>query len=446
MTHFPEVPDELLARLDVPGPRYTSYPTAPVWSPAGATDHARALERAAVTPERPLSLYLHIPFCRQMCSYCGCNVVVSRDPERVENYLAALIGEVHLAADRLGARRRLSRLHLGGGTPTFLTERQLATLWRAITDRFALLPGAEVAVEIDPASTRPEKIALLAMFGFNRLSMGVQDLDPTVQATVERIQSVEETRAATEEARALGFRSVNFDLIYGLPRQTPERWRRTMEQVVALSPDRVAAFSFAFLPDALPNQRRLPAAEVPRGAAKLALLAVAHDALVDAGYRAIGMDHFARPGDELALAQERRELWRDFQGYTTERAPDTIALGASAISDVGGAYLQNARALGDYRAAVIAGRLPTARGHALSEEDRRRRGVIMDLMCNFTADASAFPDERARLGPLVRDGLLSLDGTRLLLTPLGRVFVRNVAMVFDAYLSRPSARAFSQTV
>jgi oxygen-independent coproporphyrinogen-3 oxidase len=372
---------ELVRRLDTAAPRYTSYPTVPVWSDGfGPDEHARALRDAGARADEPLSLYVHIPFCQELCDYCGCNVVVTRDQGRVARYLDALARELALTAEQLGHRRTLSRVHFGGGTPTFLDEAQLARLWSDITARFAVAPGAELAIEIDPVVTRPQQLTLLGGFGFNRISMGVQDFDPEVQRAVHRVQSVAETAAAIAHARASGFASVNLDLIYGLPHQTTASFARTMDQIVALAPDRVAVFSFAYVPSVRPNQRRLPLAAMPTGAHKLALLEIAEERLGGAGMVAIGMDHFARRDDELARALAEGKLWRDFQGYTTQRAAVTVAVGASAISDFGGAYAQNDHALGRYEAAIAAGRLATVKGLALSDDDRRRRDVIVLLM------------------------------------------------------------------
>lgn len=444
---------EVLRRLEIAAPRYTSYPTVPAWSDAfGPDDHARALEEAGAAAGEPLSLYVHIPFCRELCSYCGCNVVITRDPGRVARYLDALTAELEMTAARLGRRRTLTRIHFGGGTPTFLDEKQLARLWSDITSRFVVAPDAEVAIEIDPVVTRPEQLALLGGFGFNRISMGVQDFDATVQHAVNRVQSVEETAAAIAQARRVGFRSVNLDLIYGLPHQTVASFARTIDTVVSLAPDRVACFSFAYVPSVRPNQRSLPLAAIPTGADKLALRDVADERLAAAGYRAIGMDHFALPDDELARAQTARTLWRDFQGYTTQRARATIAVGASAISDFGGAYAQNEHALGKYEQAIAAGRHATVKGMWLSDDDRRRREVIVQLMCNGWVDLGSdgeryFARELASLADAERDGLLAARGREILLTALGRTFVRNVAMVFDAHLDRSGARpVFSATV
>jgi oxygen-independent coproporphyrinogen III oxidase len=451
MTHLPALSADLVRRYDVAAPRYTSYPTAPMWNDHfGRHDYERALAQAAAR-DAPLSLYVHIPFCRKMCSYCGCNVIVTRDGARCEPYLKAVDGEIGMVAERLGKRRRLSRVHLGGGTPTTLTEAQLMTLWRSITDRFTIERDAELAVEIDPMVTRQEQLALLRGMGFNRLSMGVQDFDPDVQRAVNRIQSVEDTRATLDYARALGFSSINFDLIYGLPLQTPASWTRTLEEVAAMRPDRVSLFSFAYVPELKPHQRRLPAAHLPLGMDKLALFRAGHDALVDAGYRAIGLDHFALPTDSLARAVDDGHLWRDFQGYTVERAPDTIALGTSSIGQVGGAFVQNTRLLPNYQNAIREGRLPVERGHWLSDDDRRRAAIITDLMCNgrvdLGADVADFARELGELQVQAQDGLLAIDGGVVTLTEIGKVLVRNVASVFDAYLRQNSAQPrFSRTV
>lgn len=447
------VSPELVRRLEIAAPRYTSYPTVPVWSDGfGHDDHARALAQAAAAADEPLSLYVHIPFCKELCSYCGCNVVITRDQERVERYLATLGRELAMTAARLGRRRTLTRLHFGGGTPTFLDERQLTALWSDLTSWFTIAPDAEVAIEVDPVVTTASQLALLGGFGFNRISMGVQDFDPMVQRAVSRVQSVEETRDAIAHARASGFRSVNLDLIYGLPHQTTESFARTMDTIVGLGPDRIACFSFAHVPSVRPNQRRLPIAAIPTGADKLALLEVAQDRLAAAGYRAIGMDHFALAGDELARAQAARTLWRDFQGYTTQRARATVAVGASAISDFGDAYAQNEHRLGQYEGAIAEGRHATVKGIWLSADDRRRRDIITQIMCNGWVDLGpdgerTFARELDALAGAERDGLVAARGREILLTDLGRVFVRNVAMVFDAYLT-PSAgkRVFSATV
>jgi oxygen-independent coproporphyrinogen III oxidase len=451
LNEFPPVGDALLRRLDVPVPRYTSYPTAPVWTEdIGPDAYAGALVRAGrERPDAPLSLYVHIPFCKERCSFCGCNVAIARNASAADPYLASLTREMDAVCELLGSRRSLSQIHWGGGTPTFLDERQIEELFRAISSRFRILPDAEVAVEIDPKVTSRSQLDLLRALGFNRLSMGVQDLDPRVQDAISRIQTPEETRAMLDGARELGFRGINFDLIYGLPRQTPESWSRTLEQVLEMGPDRAAVYAFAHVPDVRPNQKRLPLADLPRGLDKLQLFRLAWEAFTRKGYRPIGMDHFARPDDELAEAQGRRTLTRNFQGYSVRAASDVIALGVSAISDVGGIYAQNTHSLHRYGAAVEGGKLATERGCPLSADDVLRRRIITQIMCNFFIDLGPhaeekFASELSRLRELAAEGLVTVNGSEVEVTALGRIFVRNVASIFDAYLtgqSRPFSRA-----
>jgi oxygen-independent coproporphyrinogen-3 oxidase len=451
-----EVPtpsEELMRRYDVPGPRYTSYPTVPEWRhDLGSDAFAERLEAAGRAGQAaPLSLYVHLPFCRSLCWYCGCNVVIAQDACATERYLDQLVMEMDLVGERLGFRRSLSQVHWGGGTPTFLSEAQLERLWTEITRRFTLLPDAEVAVEVHPAVTTPAQLTLLRQLGFNRVSMGLQDFNPRVQAATNRLQTPEQTRALLEHARALGFSGVNFDLIYGLPHQEPEGWAHTLSQVLQMRPDRLAVYSFAYMPEVLKHQRRMPAEAIPSGRAKLDLLRAAYGTFVGAGYRPIGMDHFAVPEDELARAQEQRMLGRNFQGYTVKWAADVVALGSTGISDVAGAYFQNVRQLPRYAANLKQGRFATERGIYLSEDDKRRRAVITQLMCNFWVDLgsdaeSYFELELERLRTFEEDGLVLRTGTQLELTPLGRLFVRNVAMVFDAYLAWAERPRFSRTV
>jgi len=450
MDAFPPVDDALLRRLDVPVPRYTSYPTAPVWTESiGPAGYRAALLRAADRRDDPLSLYVHIPFCRERCSFCGCNVVIARSAATADRYLAALMHEMDTVAGLLGDRRNVMQIHWGGGTPTFLEERQIDSLWTAIARRFRVLPEAEVAVEIDPKVTTRSQLELLRSLGFNRLSMGVQDLDPRVQDAISRIQTPEETRGMLDAARALGFRGINFDLIYGLPRQTPGSWSRTIDQVLEMGPDRAAVYAFAYVPDLRPNQKRLPLAELPRGLDKLSLFRIAWEKFTGAGYLPIGMDHFARPDDELAEAQSRRALTRNFQGYSVRAAADVVAFGATGISDVGGLYAQNTHGLPRYEAAVSEGALATERGVQLSADDLRRRQIITQVMCNFHVDLgpraqAEFGPELARLRQLEAEGLVAVRGSEVEVTALGRIFVRNVASIFDAYLTvetRPFSRA-----
>jgi oxygen-independent coproporphyrinogen-3 oxidase len=449
-----DIPAALVRRYEGAGPRYTSYPPANRWSEDVDADlHARALQAAGVrAPDAPLSLYVHLPFCRSLCFYCGCNVVVASRVEAADPYLDDLEQEIALVAAHLGPRRRVSQLHWGGGTPTFLDEPRLERLFRALERHFVIEPGAEVAIEIDPRVTRPAQLALLRRLGFNRLSLGVQDFAQDVQRAIGRRQSRERTAAVAHQARAFGYAGMNFDLVYGLPHQTADTWAETLDTAIALGPDRFAIYSFAYVPALRPAQRRLPLAEMATGPAKLALLLQAHERLEAAGYVAIGMDHFARASDELAVAQRRGDLHRNFQGYTVKSAEDVVAFGATAISDLGGGlYAQNHRELARYHAAIASGRLATVRGAALTDDDRRRRAVIAALMCNLQvaldAEAQAyFAPELEALAPLERDGLVRVSGGVVSVTPVGRFFVRNVAMAFDAATAATSGLAAAATV
>lgn len=454
----------LIAKYDRPGPRYTSYPTVPMWTEDfGPEDLAARLEQAGKAGAHlPLSLYVHLPFCREMCTYCGCNVVISMNRKRHEEYVEVVRQEIDLIADRLGDRNGLLQIHYGGGTPTTLDEPLLLRLWDKIAERFRVLRGAEVAIEVDPVVTTREQLALLRGMGFNRLSMGVQDFTPEVQEAVNRRQTVEETEALVEYARKLGYRGINFDLIYGLPHQSLETFGRTIEEVIRIGPDRVAIFSYAHVPHLRPHQKKIDESWLPRGDAKYALFAHARRRLLESGYTPIGMDHFARHDDELAIAQRERRLSRNFQGYTVLPAQDIVAAGATAISDVRGAYAQNVRPLGEYYAAIRSGRFATEKGARLSEDDLLRRDAINSIMCNFYLDLAALGEKHgvdavallapsmARLDEMERDGLVRRTATTLEVTEEGRTFVRNVAMEFDAYLGRqvPGKKqpVFSRTI
>lgn len=452
---------ERVRRLDRPGPRYTSYPTAVEFTEAfGETDYRAALTRAARTPEAPLALYTHLPFCVDRCRYCACNVVITRHLAVADVYLERLFREIDMVAPLLGDRRAVAQFHLGGGTPTYYDPDALTAVMRHFRTHFQLLPGAEVALEVDPRVTSLEHIERLGELGFNRLSMGVQDFDPDVQVTIGRVQSVEGTAALMESARRLGFGSINLDLIYGLPYQTPERLARTLEQVIELRPDRLAVYSFAFLPKAFAHQRALPEEAIPRGEAKLALLELTRETLLAAGYLDIGMDHFALPADELVRAQREGRLWRNFMGYTGARAPDMVGFGLSAIGEIGGAYVQNEKKLNRYEDMVDAGRLPVARGVRLDDDDRLRQTIIRDWMCHFRIDKRGletrfgidfdayFAHELEALVPLEAEGLVSLGTDTVEAGELGRLLPRNVAMIFDRYLQAKASQAspFSRTV
>jgi len=458
---FDSITPELLSRYDRPGPRYTSYPTAPQFHD-GFTheDYSRALERAADRSDDPLSLYVHIPFCEARCTYCGCSVVISphRGPE--ERYLDSVERELAMIASRLGGRRRLAQLHWGGGTPTFLTPDQSRRLFDAITTHFEVDTGAEVAIEVDPCVTCDEHLVALRELGFNRVAMGVQDFDPKVQAAVQRVQPLELTRTLADRSRELGFESVNIDLIYGLPHQTPDSFSRTVELAVEhLSPDRVAVFSYAHVPWIKPHQKALEGLPLPRGWEKFVLFRAAANSFLAAGYRFIGMDHFAKPDDELSRALDSGELHRNFMGYTVQPAPDMIGAGITSIGDVAGCYVQNDKNLARYQRAIAAGTFAVERGLERSPEDELRGAVIRRLICTFRLDhdwvrdsfgvdpTQHFADALEALRPFADDGLVDLDGAGVRVLPKGRMFIRNICMPFDAYLKRDEGKQlYSRTV
>lgn len=455
----------LLARYDRPGPRYTSYPTA-VEFHHGVTDavYASSLARADAESGDPLSVYVHLPFCEERCAYCGCNVVITKHRDVADRYLDYLEREIDLLAVHLPRRRHVSQLHWGGGTPTYYTGAQLERVFSRLTRHFTCLPHAEVGVEIDPRVTSADQLAVLRTLGFNRLSMGVQDFTPEVQIAVNRVQSYEQTCTLVEQARGLGFASINVDLIYGLPYQSARGFGRTLAQVVALRPERVAVYSFAFVPWMKAHMTHIPEGSLPPADLKIALLALAQEAFGQAGYRQIGMDHFALPEDELSRALDTRTLHRNFMGYTVQSARDMVSLGVSAIGDVQGTFVQNTKKLSEYYGALDAGRFPVERGYTLDADDRVRRHVITELMCNGHIDVPAverrfgvtfadyFAAELAELsgpGSPQADGLVRIGGGSIDVTPLGRLFLRNICMVFDRYLRARTSGVtpvFSRTV
>ncbi len=451
---------ELIKKYDRPGPRYTSYPTAPEFKETfGPGEYAAHLARADAQ-RAPLSIYVHLPFCREMCRFCGCNVVATHDRTRADAYLDLLAQEVALVAAKLPNRREASQLHWGGGTPTFLDEKQLTRCHEILARHFTFTKDVEKAVEIDPAITTRSQVETLASLGFNRISMGVQDFDAKVQEVVGRIQGEKETADLVQAARDNGFHGVNLDLIYGLPYQTPDTWKRTLERIIAIHPDRLAVFGFAYVPWSKPHQRLLPQEALPKTEQRVELFLAAVEAFTKAGYRLIGLDHFALQTDELAKAQDAGYLYRNFQGYTIRPAPDTVAFGMTSISDIGGAYAQNAHKLKDWGDQVAAGVIPVERGAAMSDDDVMRRFVINRVMCllrvdlreveeKFGAASRSAIEENLRTGvkELQDDGLVTFDGTLLRVTPLGQLLVRNVAMLFDAYLKKDgSKKQFSRTV
>jgi oxygen-independent coproporphyrinogen-3 oxidase len=454
---------ELLQRYDVAGPRYTSYPTADRFVEAfGEADYLQALEQrrdGVGAKAYPLSLYVHIPFCESLCYYCACNKIITKHHERGAEYLHYLEREVDLNIAHLGQGQVVSQLHLGGGSPTFLSDAELAQLMAMLRRNFQFAPGGEYSVEIDPRTVTRERLAHLAELGFNRLSFGVQDFEPAVQKAVHRIQPAEQVFDLVAAARELGFESVNADLIYGLPMQTPETFERTLEQITQLRPDRIALYAYAHLPERFKPQRRIHTQDLPPAASKLVMLSSAMRVLVEAGYVYVGMDHFALPNDALAVAKRQGRLHRNFQGYSTQPDCDLIALGVSSIGRVGPTFSQNVKTLDEYYDLLNQGRLPVARGMALSRDDLVRRTVIMALMCQGSVLFESvelshlvdfkqyFAPEMENMAAMQDQGLLTMDDAGIHVTELGWFFVRGVAMVFDKYLQADKNRArFSKII
>lgn len=455
-----KITPELLEQHDKPGPRYTSYPTVPVWdTDFSAKDYAQALDIASKNTDESLALYVHIPFCLERCWYCGCNVVISKKPEIVEDFLNHIETELAMVADALKGRRTVSQFHWGGGTPTYLTPPQMERLYNAITAHFTILPQAEIAIEVDPRVTGQEHLDMLHKLGFNRISLGVQDLSEEVQKAIGRNQTLDETRDLVDACRALNFSSLNIDLIYGLPHQTLERWEQTLESTIKLSPDRIAIYSYAHLPDMLKHQRNIDADALPDHQAKYALMATARETLEKAGYASIGMDHFAKAEDEMAVAMKEGRLSRNFMGYTTVDAEDMVGIGPSAIGRIGGVFNQNEKKLYKYYRALDNDSLASHSGIHLSGDDTIRSWVIQQLMCNFVVRyddfsdrfgqtfQSYFPDELKELEAFVEEDFLTIEDKGIFVSELGQVFIRNIAMVFDAYLApRQRLAQFSRTI
>jgi oxygen-independent coproporphyrinogen-3 oxidase len=447
----------LIARYDVNGPRYTSYPAAPQFHAGFGEAQLRAAAHASNEDPipRPLSLYVHVPFCLSPCFYCGCTRIITRDKGRTPIYMQRLFREIELTAPLFDRDRSVLQLHFGGGTPNFLDAGQMSELLETLAQHFSFSrdPRREFGIELDPRFCDAAYVHALAPLGFNRVSVGIQDFDPEVQAAVNRIQSVAQTRAVLDAARESGFRSTSVDLIYGLPKQTLAGFARTLDEVIALQPDRVAAYAYAHLPKLFKAQNQIHAADLPDTATRLRLLGLTVEKLTDAGYRYIGMDHFARADDELARALEAGTLQRNFQGYSTFGGCDLIGLGMSAISHVGASFSQNARDLPNYYAALDAGRLPVMRGLALNEDDVIRADAITHLMCNGHLDIAAFEARHSldfqayfaatlrSLRKLARDDLVQITPQSLLVSARGRYLLRHVAMCFDAYLAHEATPA-----
>jgi oxygen-independent coproporphyrinogen-3 oxidase len=447
-----EFDPDLIARMSQRGPRYTSYPTADRFGASFSSDDYMQAARAGVA-DRPLSLYVHVPFCESLCYYCACNKTITRDRSKARHYLGYLMREIDLQARLFGDKRIVQQLHFGGGTPTYLDDAQMDQLLAHLRSRFAFAPGdaGEYSIEIDPRTVDAERIRRLRRQGFNRLSLGVQDFDQDVQRAVNRIQPEAMTVGAIAAAREAGFGSVSIDLIYGLPLQDTRTMAATLDKVVAIGPDRISVYNYAHMPQLFKAQKLIRGQDLPTGATKLAMLGLCIDRLGTAGYVYIGMDHFAKPDDELARAQAEGSLHRNFQGYSTRADLDLVACGVSAISAVNGSYSQNEKSLAAYYARIDQGELPVARGLRLSDDDLLRRDVIQRLMCDFALDFGALADrwqidaanyfapELAQLARLEQDGLVALSPDRLQVNAKGRLLIRNICLVFDSYIGKPSA-------
>ncbi|WP_269532947.1 oxygen-independent coproporphyrinogen III oxidase [Chitinimonas sp. BJYL2] len=466
-THTPTIDgisEDILRRFDVSGPRYTSYPTADRFVEAYTADHykqalAQRRQSGLVGGAAPLSVYVHIPFCESVCYYCACNKVITKHHERAAEYLQALRHEMDLTSAHLGGNEPVSQLHLGGGSPTFLSDEELTSLMADLRAHFRLLPSAEVSIEVDPRTVDAGRLRHLRDLGFNRLSFGVQDFDPDVQKAVHRVQSEEMVEALMVAARELGFASTNVDLIYGLPQQTRASFARTVARVAQLRPDRIALYAYAHLPQRFKPQRRIDAALLPQGADKLGMLASALSGFLGHGYSYIGMDHFALPDDPLAIAKRQGRLHRNFQGYSTQPDCDLIGLGVSAIGRVGASYVQHAKTLPEYYDALRHGQLPVARGLSLNRDDLVRRAMIMALMCQGRVEyesielahlieiPSYFASELETLKPMADMGLIDIEPRAIQVTAQGWYFVRGIAMVFDRYLQADRNRErFSRVI
>jgi oxygen-independent coproporphyrinogen-3 oxidase len=455
------VGEEFLAKYNRPGPRYTSYPTAPVWNDAFGPDDLEKVHEEADRAKTPVSLYMHIPFCESLCLFCACNVIIEKDKDVAPPYLGILKRETERIGRGVSKDRPVVQFHWGGGTPTYLTPPQIEDLFGFTREQFHFAPDAEIGIEIDPRVTSREHLETLRKLGFNRLSMGIQDFHADVQKAIHRIQPFEMTRDLLLAARELGFDSINVDLIYGLPYQTPERFAHTVDQILELTPDRVALFSYAHVPW-LKKQQGSFAAHLPEGMEKFEIFRTGLLKFLEAGYLYIGMDHFAKPGDELAFSQQNRTLHRNFQGYTTKAGADLYGMGITAISGFEGAYAQNHRDIPSWQKAVNERGIATMRGYHLSNEDRLRRAVINRLLCHtvvikeeisreFGIDFDHyFAEELRRLEPFRQDDLVLLDRGEIRATWLGRIFIRNLAMIFDPYLEKQqligSKPLFSKTL
>lgn len=455
-----ELSEELIRKFDKSGPRYTSYPTADRFT-TGFTEQSYItyLEQRAGRTDNPLlSLYLHLPFCESLCYFCACNKIITKDHSRTTEYLRYLEKEMALVAARIGPDRLTSQLHLGGGTPTFFSSDELRQLMAMIRQHFTFTDDAELGVEIDPRTVKPETLAVLAELGFNRNSFGVQDFDPAVQQAVNRIQPFSMVEAAVKESRKAHFQSVNADLIYGLPKQNIDSFGRTLDSLIALAPDRIALYNYAHLPSRFKAQRQIIEADLPSAEERLQIFLMSTRRLLDAGYIYIGLDHFSRPDDELNKARQDQSLHRNFQGYTTRSECDLIGFGVSAIGKVGDSYSQSVRTIKEYYQLLDEGKLPVEKGIALDKDDLLRRDVIMTLMCSMPLSIAKtnaaygidfttyFAEEIAQLRQYEEVGFITIDADAIRVTPKGRLFVRAVAMTFDKYLKKVTTATYSKLI
>lgn len=452
---------ELIKRYDLSGPRYTSYPTAVQFDPELSSADLVATGQSSADQTSPLSLYVHIPFCEHVCYYCACNKVITRNRKKAQPYLETVYREMAQLSKLYSNDRTVTQLHWGGGTPTFISDQQMVELMLEMRKNFKLLDddSGDYSIEIDPREASLETIRVLREIGFNRISLGLQDIDPKVQEAVNRIQSVEQTAAILEEARRLGFRSLNLDLIYGLPYQTLEGFNATLDKVIEMNPDRLSVFNYAHLPDRFRPQRHIQEENLPSPETKLAILESTINKLLEAGYVYIGMDHFAKPDDELAVAQRTGNLHRNFQGYTTHAECDLIAMGVSAISQIGSVYYQNEHEMQAYSNAVETNSHAIKRGVSLSQDDIIRRHVITHLICHFELDKTSvskqfdidfdtyFADSLAELEAFSKDGLINLNPESIAVNPAGRLLIRRVCMAFDAYIPKEqNTQRFSRII
>ncbi len=448
----------LIEKYDKAGPRYTSYPPATEFTEEVTYEDYEVKLKESNERKTPLSLYFHIPFCESACWFCGCNVIISHRKDVTRPYLEFMYKEMDMLSEIIDTSRKVIQLHWGGGTPNFLSNEEIRELMGEIKKRFNIDPDGEISIEIDPRYLSEGQLETIREVGFNRISMGVQDFDEEVQKAINRIQTEELMKEVMAKLRDLGFSSINIDLVYGLPYQTYEKFEKTIDKTIELSPDRVAVFNFAYVPWLKPLQRKLDPSTLPPPEEKLKILEMTVEKFQDAGYVFIGMDHFAKPEDELSIAQRKGELWRNFQGYTTKKGVELIGIGATSIGMLYDAYFQNYKTTRAYYNALREDRLPIMRGYILNEDDIIRREVIMDLMCNLGVRFKKIEDmfgikfkdyferEINELGEMERDGLIKISDESIDVLPLGRLLIRNVAMIFDVHTRNKKEARFSRTI